>query len=50
MSLEQSESDGISLRTIHLCLIIGAAIISGVMLYSTYHLSTSFRNLTETSE
>ena len=50
MLLKQNEKDGISLRTVHLCLIIGAIIISSLMLFLTFHLFTSFRNLTETSE
>ena len=50
METNSTQSEGISLRTIHLWLIIGAAIISCLMFYSTYHLSTSFRHLTETSE
>lgn len=41
---------GISLRTIHLCLIIGAAIICSLMLFATYQLSVSFSNLTEKAE
>jgi diguanylate cyclase (GGDEF)-like protein len=35
---------------VHFWLIVGAIIISALMFYSTYHLSTSFRSLTETSE
>lgn len=50
MSIEPKSRDGISLRTIHMWLIVGALIISCLMFYSTYHLSTSFRNLAETSE
>ena len=42
--------DGISLRTIHIFLVIGAFLLSGLMLYSTFYLSASFRNLTESSE
>ncbi len=50
MKTNPNQGEGISLRTIHLWLIIGAAIISCLMFYSTYQLSTSFRQLTETSE
>ena len=50
METNSTQSEGISLRTIHLWLIIGAVIISCLMFYSTYNLSTSFRHLTETSE
>ena len=48
--IKKKENDGISLRTIHLLMIIGATIISIVMFYSTFRLSGSFRYLTETSE
>lgn len=50
MSGKLDKSEGISLRTIHTLLVIGAVIISGLMLYSTYHLSVSFQNLTKASE
>lgn len=50
MEENQQKKDGISLRTIHIWLIIGAIIISSLMFYSTFHLSTSFRHLTESSE
>lgn len=50
MRLKQNQKEGISLRTIHIALIVGAVIISCMMLYSTYHLSSSFQRLTETSE
>ncbi len=50
MASKREKNEGISLRTINLWLIIGAVIISGVMLYFTFQLSSSFRHLTETSE
>lgn len=50
MDETKEKKDGISLRSIHLWMIIGAAIISAVMFFSTYHLTQSFRHLTETSE
>jgi len=50
MASKHMRGDGISLRTIHTCLIVGAVIISGLMLFSTFHLSTSFRDLTDASE
>ena len=50
MDETKEKKDGISLRSIHLWMIIGAAIISAVMFLSTYHLTQSFRHLTETSE
>ena len=50
MTTKQKKKDGVSLRTVHFWLIIGAIIISVLMLYATYHLSASFRSLTATSE
>lgn len=50
MVSEKAQGGGISLRTIHTWLIVGAVIISGLMIFSTFHLSTSFRDLTDASE
>lgn len=50
MVMKQKENDGISLRTVHFWLIVGAIIIFALMFYATYHLAASFRNLTRTSE
>ena len=50
MSLNQQPKKGISLRTINICLIVGAVVLSGLIFFSTYRLSASFRNLTETAE
>ena len=50
MGWKRDKTEGISLRTIYFWLIIGAVIISGVMVYFTFQLSSSFRRLTETSE
>ena len=47
---DRKVKDGISLRTIHKWLIVAALIVSGLMFYSTYHLSTSFVDLTAASE
>ena len=44
------KSEGISLRAVNIFMIIGAVIISGLMVYFTYQLSVSFRDLTKTSE
>ena len=41
---------GISLRTIHLCLIVGSIIICSLTLFATYQLSKGFRHLKETSD
>ena len=46
----KQKKDGISLRAIDLCLIIIAVIIAVLMVYSTFHLTSSFRHLTEKSE
>jgi diguanylate cyclase (GGDEF)-like protein len=40
----------ISLRTIHVLLVAVAILLSGLMLYSTFFLSVSFKNLTRTEE
>lgn len=50
MSTEQNNKDGISLRTIHLWMIIGAVIISCMMIFSTRHLFSKFEHLTQASE
>ena len=47
---EKKEKKGLSLRTIHLWMIIGALVLCSLMFLSTYHLSNSFRQLTMTSE
>ena len=46
----QKASDGISLRTIHLCLVIGAVILAALMMFATFHLSRSFSRITNASE
>ncbi len=50
MMRKQNPETGISLRTIHFWLIAGSVILCSLMFYSTYHLSESFRHLTEASE
>lgn len=50
MTSEGEQKGGVSLRTIHACLVVGAVVISGMMLFSTYHLFTSFSHLTQASE
>ena len=50
MMINQYKKEGISLRTIHLLLIIGAVLISVLMLFSTYQLTRSFESLTQASE
>ena len=41
---------GLSLRTIHIWLIVVAMAMSGVMLYSTYRLTANFRRVMRASE
>lgn len=48
--MKRDKRDGISLQTVNTWLIIGAVVIFGLMFYSTWHLSTGFRRLTDTSE
>ena len=50
MMRKQNPETGISLRTIHFWLIAGSVILCSLMFFSTYHLSESFRHLTEASE
>ncbi len=50
MTSEGEQKGGVSLRTIHACLVVGAVVISGMMLFSTHHLFTSFSRLTQASE
>lgn len=47
---KQDKEKGISLRTIHLWLIVGAVIISVLMILFTFQLTTSFQALTNASE
>ena len=50
MSAEQRPKNGISLRAINGCLIVGAVVLSGLIFFSTYRLFASFHRLTEVSE
>ncbi|MBR3737159.1 MAG: GGDEF domain-containing protein [Eubacterium sp.] len=51
MAKKKKKTDnGVSLRTLHILLVIGAFLLSALMLYSTFYLSSSFRNLTAVSE
>lgn len=47
---KKKSHDGVSLRTIHMSLIVGAVIIAALMIFSTYHLSTTFSRLTHDAE
>ena len=46
----KTKGDGVSLRTIHLWLVISAVIACSLMFLFTFHLTDSFRKLTEASE
>ena len=46
----KKEKKGISLRTLHAMLVLGATLLAALMLYSTFYLSASFRDLTEKNE
>ena len=48
--MNKQKKDGVSLRTIHIWLIIGAVTISVLMFFSTFHLTTSFKDITATTE
>jgi diguanylate cyclase (GGDEF)-like protein len=50
MSSNQKERGGISLRTVHFLLIIGAVFVSILMFLTSYRLSTEFESMTEASE
>lgn len=50
MFRNSKKDEGISLKTVHLALIVGAAIISTVMIFLTFQLTDSFRNLANASE
>ena len=44
------KNDGVSLRTVNILLIAGAVIMSALVFFSTYSLSTGFRRLADVSE
>ncbi len=44
------KSDGVSLRTIHFWLVVGAVIACSLMFLFTFHLTDSFQKLTQVSE
>ena len=50
MSSKHNHEDGVSLRTIHIWLIVGAVVFSALILFSTFHLSTGFMQLAQDSE
>jgi len=50
MSSNQKERGGISLRTVHFLLIVGAVFVSILMFLTSYRLSNEFESMTETSE
>ena len=50
MLQKKLKEKGVSLRATQVVLVIGAVIISAFLFYSTYHLSVSFKKLTDASE
>ena len=44
-SLKKMKTDGISLRTVNTCLIVFAAIASAILIYATFHASSTFQQL-----
>ena len=50
MFIKKLKTEGASLRTIQIFLIVGVIFVSAVVIFSTFHLSGSFRDLAETSE
>ena len=47
---DKQKHEGVSLRTIQICLITGAVLFSALMLFFTFFLSSNFKTLTERSE
>ncbi len=47
---DKQKPEGVSLRTIQICLITGAVLFSALMLFFTFFLSSNFKTLTERSE
>ena len=47
---EKQEHEGVSLRTIQICLIAGAVLFSAIMLFFTFFLSSNFQALTQRAE
>ena len=50
MSSSKRNKDGLSLRTIYIWMIIAALIISGLMFYATFSLTSTFQRLTDATE
>ena len=50
MSASKRNKDGLSLRTIYIWMIIAALIISGLMFYATFSLTSTFQRLTDATE
>ena len=50
MTQNHTTQKGLSLRAIYVWIIIAALIISGLMFYSTFSLTSAFRNLTDATE
>ena len=50
MPSKKKDHKGVSLRTVNICIIVCAVIISAVVFFSTFKLSASFKRVTEASE
>ena len=50
MSSSKRNKDGLSLRTIYIWMIIATLIISGLMFYATFSLTSTFQRLTDATE
>ena len=50
MSLSKRNKDGVSLRAVYVGIIIAALIISGLMFYATFSLTSTFQRLTDATE
>lgn len=44
------KTDGISLRTVHSCLIIMAVVVSAILIYATFHSSSTFLRLSNATD
>ena len=48
--IKELKNKGISLKAIHTCLVAITVILSGLLVYSTYHLTVTFRHVTNAAE
>ena len=50
MKATKKEQKGLSLRTFYLWMVVAAIAMTAIMVYSTYHLTGSFLNLSEATD